>query len=186
MAAEKGVQLHEFVNGAVEIPFQRTVMWSDSEVVLKQIFDEAKVYGPFVDNRLSKIYAVTKPDEWRYVEGTRNPADLCSRGIRADEVDKWETFHRGPDFLYLPEDQWPVTTVPRHKKAAAVILATHIVPTPPEEPLDGCGYAKLVVNINGWYRKVMRVASIRKIIAFWRQYRRERHQSSDQWTATST
>ena len=35
VAAEKGVQLHNFVNSAVEIPFQRTVMWSDSEVVLK-------------------------------------------------------------------------------------------------------------------------------------------------------
>ena len=34
VGAEKGVQLHTFVNGAVEVPFQRTVMWFNSEVVL--------------------------------------------------------------------------------------------------------------------------------------------------------
>ena len=67
-----------------------------------------------------------------------------------------------------------------------MVLATHVIPIPPQVPLDGCGYAKLVVDIDGWYKKVMRVASLRKIIAFWRDYRRGQDQQPNQWTATST
>ena len=67
-----------------------------------------------------------------------------------------------------------------------MVFATHVIPTPIEEPLEGCGFAKLVVDIDGWYRKVMRVASLKKIIAFWRKYRRQNHQATNQWTATST
>ena len=186
VAAEKGVQIRNSIVNAVEIPFTRVVMWSDSEVVLKQIYDEAKVHGPFVNNRLSKIYAATKPDDWRYVEGTRNPADHCSRGIEAHETAKWREFHRGPDFLYLPEEEWPITTVPRHKKNPTMIFATHVVPAPPEDPIEGCGFAKLVVDIDGWYQKIMRIVSLKKIIAFWRKYRRQNYRNKNQWRSKTS
>ena len=48
VAAEKGVQTLSAIVNAVEIEFTRVVMWSDSETVLKQIYDEAKVHGPFI------------------------------------------------------------------------------------------------------------------------------------------
>ena len=161
-------------------------MSSDSETILKQIFDKAKVHGPFINNRLSKIYAETSPDDWRFVEGTRNPANHASRGIMAHETDKWRTFHRGPDFLYLPEEAWPVTTVPCHKKTPSMIFATHVNPQPPEPPIDRSGFSKLVVDINGWYHKIMRITSLKKIISFWRQYRRRNYRNDNQWRSKNS
>ena len=43
-------------------------MWTDSECVLKQIFNRTSNYRAYVANRLSKIHAATKVCEWRYVD----------------------------------------------------------------------------------------------------------------------
>merc|ERR1712228_913096 len=37
----------------------------------------------------------------------QNPADLCSKGIKANDYKKWEFYHKGPSFLLLPTSEWP-------------------------------------------------------------------------------
>ena len=36
-----------------------------------------------------------------------NPADLPSRGIKADDKESWRRFHEGPEFLRQPRSEWP-------------------------------------------------------------------------------
>ncbi|XP_065115485.1 uncharacterized protein [Paramisgurnus dabryanus] len=73
--------------------------WTDSQVVLGYINNEARRFHTFVANRVQKIHLSTNPQQWRYVPTTENPADHASRGLNAGEIltSNWLT---GPSFLW--------------------------------------------------------------------------------------
>ena len=98
-AADKATELRQLIETSMMRVFPRTVMWTDSQCVLKQIFDTTKNFKAFFSNRLSKIHAATDNKEWRYVDSKNNPADHASRGIQAHKMEKWDVFHNGPRFL---------------------------------------------------------------------------------------
>ena len=83
------------------------VHWTDSECCLKQVKDMTTCFPTFTANRLSVIHEVSQPEEWRHVPSADNCADMCARGIKADEAEKWRRFHRGPEYLWKPESEWP-------------------------------------------------------------------------------
>ncbi|GFR28868.1 uncharacterized protein TNCT_13961 [Trichonephila clavata] len=63
-------------------------------------------WGTFVGNRIKEICAFSRADQWSYIPGSSNPADLSSRGcspLQFSESDWW----RGPDWLKGPGDRWP-------------------------------------------------------------------------------
>ena len=90
-----------------ELPLDATVMWTDSAIVLGYITNRRKRFQTFVANRVAAIHELTKPDQWRHVDGKLNPADLASRGLHAGNEFVLSTWISGPKFLYLPEDRWP-------------------------------------------------------------------------------
>ena len=47
-------------------------------------------------------------DQWKYVNTKVNPADEASRGMRPEEFLTRSRWIKGPEFLYLPEKEWPV------------------------------------------------------------------------------
>ena len=113
-------------------------MWSDSTAVLKQIFGTDKKQPVFVNNRLSKILAASTVDEWEWVDGEKNPADYCSRGIRPHEKEKWHIFHHGPRFLW-GEEEFP--TLPdglvRYPSTKPQLFASVHATTTTMEPIKG-------------------------------------------------
>jgi hypothetical protein len=82
--------------------------WVDSMAVLFWIIGEQKQWKQFVQNRVINIRAKVSSSRWSYCHTTVNPADLPSRGVKATELAKIEEWWSGPEFLRLPEDQWPV------------------------------------------------------------------------------
>ena len=107
VAAKKAVEVRLFLERALEKKFPKTVMWCDSQCVLKQIMDRESRFNQFTTNRLSFIHAGSKITDWRFCYSGDNPSDLPSRGIHAGEHEKWRIFHGGPDFLWRPENEWP-------------------------------------------------------------------------------
>ena len=69
--------------------FDEVILWTDSECVMKMINDTTTRFKLFYANKLSKIAAASSEEEWKHVEGKSNPADYCSRGLKADEDEKW-------------------------------------------------------------------------------------------------
>lgn len=55
--------------------------WTDSQVVLGYINNEARRFHTFVSNRKQKIHLSSSPQQWRYISTSENPADLASRGL---------------------------------------------------------------------------------------------------------
>ncbi len=84
----------------------RVTLWTDSQVVLHWINSDSITYKQFVGVRVAEIQSLWSSINWRYVPTGQNPADDLSRGIRVEDVNgRW--IH-GPEFLRLPEQEWPM------------------------------------------------------------------------------
>lgn len=83
--------------------------WTDSQVVLAYIRNDAKRFHTFVANRIQLIRQSTSPEDWRHVSSEENPVDQASRGLSATQL-KESNWLKGPDFLWkrdLPvKEEW--------------------------------------------------------------------------------
>lgn len=50
-----------------------------------------------------------KYSKWSYVNTLSNPADVASRGLKADVFLRSKTWLSGPAYLLHPEQNWPVS-----------------------------------------------------------------------------
>jgi len=84
----------------------KTVYWTDSMTTLCWIKNQ-RIWKQYVQYRVDEIRGLTSKDSWRHCPGHSNPADLPSRGLTAKTLATCETWWKGPEFLYLPESEWP-------------------------------------------------------------------------------
>ena len=80
--------------------------WTDSQIVLSYIQNDAKRFHVFVANRVQLILNHTSKEQWRHIKTDENPADHTSRGLAARNIStsNWLT---GPRFLWrvLPDKE---------------------------------------------------------------------------------
>ena len=86
----------------LDIPLKSTTFWMDSTVVIRYVENENRRFQTFVANRIAIIRDRSKPAQWRFVDGTLNPADLASRGLTAVKFLTSNIWMNGPDFLWKP------------------------------------------------------------------------------------
>ncbi|XP_064619472.1 uncharacterized protein LOC135482921 [Lineus longissimus] len=77
--------------------------WTDSAIVLRYVKNTTKRFKPFVANRVAEILSETSPSEWGYVPTDTNPADYCTRGMKAADLKPVHGWYQGPDFLRKDE-----------------------------------------------------------------------------------
>ena len=83
--------------------------WTDSQVVLAYIANLAKRFHVFVANQIQKIKDYWTIDHWSHVKSENNPADIASRGLKADQLINCTLWFKGPDFLW--SDQLPESSL---------------------------------------------------------------------------
>ncbi|XP_064635241.1 uncharacterized protein LOC135492615 [Lineus longissimus] len=81
--------------------------WTDSTTVIRYISNETKRFKSFVANRVCEILETTKSTQWWYIPSKLNPADCCSRGVKADALCRDAQWSDGPFFLQLEEKNLP-------------------------------------------------------------------------------
>ncbi len=96
-AAVLSVEVSKFLRKELhyDTPTMEEYFWTDSQVVLGYINNEAKRFRIFAVNRIEKIREHSSPEQWRYVESASNPADIASRGTGADELMGKEMWWKG-------------------------------------------------------------------------------------------
>ena len=81
--------------------------WTDSMDVIHWIHGQSRRYKPFVAHRVGEIQEHTSPQQWCHVPGSKNPADLATRGAKMEDLSGDSSWTTGPAFLYQEEEHWP-------------------------------------------------------------------------------
>lgn len=140
-------------------------IWTDSEIVLFWLRKPCNLLKTFVANRVTKILDTVRVDQSRYIPTDQNPADLLSRGVRAESLIDRSLWWNGPTLLSQSNEDWPLweprvsdaatveatnTEVKRSNNRDNVVLLTTATDTQPEIEL-----------ISRWssYKKTCRVTA---------------------------
>lgn len=91
----------------LQLNLEESIFWTDSQSVIKYIYNQNKRFHTFVANRLAVIHDLSKEDQWKYVDSKQNPADDASRGLNIESLLKSKRWLQGPEFLKDEESQWP-------------------------------------------------------------------------------
>merc|ERR1712079_290278 len=73
--------------------------FSDSEITLYRLKNQAETYKVWVANRLKAIQETTDVEDWKKVDTAENPADISSRGMDLSDLKDSELFFHGPKWL---------------------------------------------------------------------------------------
>ena len=85
---------------------------------IKCIQDKSHRFKIYVANCVTQILERTSAADWNFIEGVKNAADICSRGVfnpnllcKTGKYGKdWLT---GPTFLYDSEKHWQIESIKR-------------------------------------------------------------------------
>ena len=105
-------RLYKSVHSALDLSITRTILWSDSTIVLHWLKKSPQTLKVFESNRVREIQTLEKNIEWRHVKSDDNPADALSRGQYPTEFSQNKIWFSGPSWLSKQERFWPVSSCP--------------------------------------------------------------------------
>ncbi|KAF8768276.1 hypothetical protein HNY73_021115 [Argiope bruennichi] len=108
MAALIGARLAKYLQDTFPSLIKRVYLWSDSKIVIHWVKGSAKIWKPFVCNRVTQVQLLTSPLCWNHCSGSENPADLTTRGESAKAFLSSSLWWTGPEWLSRPVHSWPV------------------------------------------------------------------------------
>ena len=85
-----------------EVSITERYFYTDSTINLYRIKGLKREYKQFVENRLTEIRKLTKPEQWYYVPTESNPSDLPSRGCLLSDLINNPIWLKGPEFIQQP------------------------------------------------------------------------------------
>ncbi len=98
-AAVLSVKISRMLRAELEYDSLEENFWTDSQVVLGYIRNDAKRFHVFVANRVQEIQHGSDPEQWHYIRTDQNTADHASRGITVKELMQSRWFC-GPEMLW--------------------------------------------------------------------------------------
>ena len=127
--------------------------WTDSQIVIGYITNEARRFRIFVANRVQLINDNTDKANWRYVESSENPSDSASRGITMEDKSDVERWFSGPEFLWKSVDGWKEDStefpVDNNDFEIQTIKHANVILTNPTE----CLLETITKRISDWNKK---------------------------------
>ncbi|XP_077974753.1 uncharacterized protein LOC144430616 [Styela clava] len=108
IAAVVAAELANSILQELDHTVDSVIYWSDSMSVIQMINNRSERFKTFVANRINTIPLLSKPHQWHHVESKLNPADIASRGLMPDKLNKAGIWFKGPQFIWGSEDAWTV------------------------------------------------------------------------------
>lgn len=123
-------KLYREVCNAVEFSINRTIMWTDSTIVLHWVNTAPYLLNTYVSNRVAQIQEITDPKTWRHIRSQNNPADALSKGQTPNVFLNNPTWFSGPSWLTDKETEWPkeiikLNKIPELRKTAYLTLTSN-------------------------------------------------------------
>jgi hypothetical protein len=79
--AVTAVRLAKTIKSELRLPITEYYFRTDSEIVLRWINSSPCNYSSSVSHRVGEILRLSEPEQWRFISGSKNPADDCTRGM---------------------------------------------------------------------------------------------------------
>ena len=128
--AVMAVRLRRKITQGMHLNFERVIHVTDSTIVRWQIQKESHGFKSFTATRIGEIQSFSDPNEWWWVVGDLNPADLTTRVTEPKDLGPESMWQNGPGFLKQPIEDWPLSKAAPEEKdipdRKAVILATSV------------------------------------------------------------
>lgn len=150
-AAALASRLEKTIVKECKIQFADVKFFTDSSITLTWIQSPSHSFKPFVSARVGEIQTNLDPNQWKHIPGEENVADDVSRGLHVQQL--MGTWMNGPEFLKLPEGNWPVQTTTPHQEED---MEHHQVNAVSSVPYADVGKVINVKNFSGW-RRLIRV-----------------------------
>ena len=198
-AAKVAAQWRDTILRQSEEVYEEIIMFTDSMTVKGWIKDWKRKLKSFENFRVRRIRMLTPIAEWRYCPTKLNPADICSKGLNADEADKWAIFHQGPAFIHQHPETWPkepeVTKEEEEENMAAIKTISAMWMVSPAELLAVRGTTEEIEfehvpqstpwpllhtdRLSTWRAKVRRLCVVRHVFNSWKDASRDNVKQSD-------
>lgn len=85
-AAVLGIEIAEIIREQMDLEKKNFKFYSDSQIALGYITNDARRFYVYVSNRVSRIRSFSEPDQWQHVTTDQNLADLGTRSFDAQEL----------------------------------------------------------------------------------------------------
>ena len=123
------------------------------------IHKETYGFNTFAVTRVGEIQEGTEKNDWYWTESKNNIADLLTRGKRPIGIDVNSCWQAGPDFLKLPESEWPITKTPttlqKLPETIKVLASINIVNDIGEDTLE----KRINIDNHSNFEKLLRVTA---------------------------
>ena len=155
-AAVIGSRLGKTIQDESRLEFEKIRYLKDSRVALAWIQGQTRSYKPFVSTRVAQIQNNSEPLDWSHCPTDVNVADDITKGIPVEEINiRWLP---GPEFLQLPEEQWPtergtpnMKEVNKERRKVTITCATCVL-----DPVFDC------TKFSSWKRLLRTTAYVRQ------------------------
>ncbi|XP_062707432.1 uncharacterized protein LOC134287995 [Aedes albopictus] len=111
-AAVIGTRLADSILESLSIKVQKRFFWTDSRDVMCWLHSDHRRYSQYVGVRISEILETTDLRDWRWVPTKLNVADDGTKWKTSPDFSASSRWFHGPDFLWEPEEQWPISPQP--------------------------------------------------------------------------
>ena len=102
----------EIVRKALYKHVKKSTKYTDSQIALHWITNDARVLKPWVRNRCIEVRRLTDVSAWRYVKSADMIADIGTRpGATINDIDENSVWINGYDWMKKDESQFPDMTV---------------------------------------------------------------------------
>lgn len=100
-------RLRKYIEKHSRMQVDRWIHLLDSQTVLGAIQRDSYGYQTFFANRVGEIQKSTSVEDWRWIPGEQNIADLTTRGATPEDLKENSVWQNGPEFLKRPVEEWP-------------------------------------------------------------------------------
>ncbi|XP_054861306.1 uncharacterized protein LOC129347620 [Amphiprion ocellaris] len=101
-------RIRKYVEKHARMKIERWFHLLDSQTVLGAIQRDSYGYKTFFANRVGEIQKAGPVQDWWWVRGEMNIADLITRGGTPEDLKEDSIWQNGPEFLKWPVEEWPI------------------------------------------------------------------------------
>lgn len=116
-AAVLATDIAQIAKEQLKVKIDDIKFFSDSRIVLGYINNTKKRFLVYVANRIAHIHSLSSPTQWYYIRSEMNPADVSTRGILPNEMEKCAWLSNIENVEIVPSiEQFPLVSPEEDKE----------------------------------------------------------------------